>query len=845
MAGRVALEVTDSGAGIRRIRLPRIFDRFHRVEGTPGRTHEGSGIGLALVQELVKLHGGEVRVRSCPGAGSTFTVEIPAGNGHLPPEQVGTYREAATESSAADVFLQEALQWLPAEPEGETQFPGATIDTLSADHRPRTTSARILLADDNADMRRYVQRILEPYYEVQTVNDGEAALAAIERMTPDLVLSDIMMPCLDGIAMLKAIRANPSTSSLPVVLLTARADEESTVQGMGSGANDYLAKPFSAKELLARVAGHLEIAKVRREAADQLSVSNTILAREVSNFETLLRELPVGIAVSFDPSCANIRVNPALAQMLGIDEHQNASKTGQEAGLLGFRVLQDGLELQADQLPMQVAAREKREIEEFEADIVRADGTVRRELGRAVPLLDVNGDVRGSLAVFVDITERRQAEEALRESEKRFRNMAENAPVMIWITNQDGACTFINRQWCEFTGTTLEQNLGLDWIESVHPEDREKTFREFVGASGRHEPFRMEYRLRRKDGEWRWVVDSASQRLAEDGTFLGYIGSVIDMTERIEMERAVQASEEQFALAQAAAGIGTWNWQGQTDTTAFSGEYFSLYGLPNDHRPISYREWMELIHPEDRERVDAEMQRALQETLSLDNEFRVVWPNGSVHWLAGKGTVFCDTDGQAVRFTGVNYDITARKNIEQELRNSNDDLKQFAFAVSHDLQEPLRIVTNYTQLLQRRYKGRLDERADKIIQTAVDGANRMEGLLRGLREYLQVSGEQPQSDSKADLNEVLLKALANLQDTLRQTGATIAYEELPTVGAPETPMIQVFQNLLGNAIKYRRPECVPEIRITAEQRVTDYVISVIDNGIGIDPSVRKSDLWHI
>ena len=132
MAGRVALEVTDSGAGIDEIELPRIFDRFHRVEGTPGRTHEGSGIGLALVQELVKLHGGEIRVRSCPGAGSTFTVEIPAGNGHLPPEQVGTYREAATESSAADVFLQEALQWLPAEPEGETQFPGATIDTLSA-----------------------------------------------------------------------------------------------------------------------------------------------------------------------------------------------------------------------------------------------------------------------------------------------------------------------------------------------------------------------------------------------------------------------------------------------------------------------------------------------------------------------------------------------------------------------------------------------------------------------------------------------------------------------------------------------------------------------------------------
>jgi PAS domain S-box-containing protein len=825
MADRVALKVTDSGVGIAENDIERIFDRFHRVEGAAGRTHEGSGIGLSLVQELIKLHGGNVHVESRPGSGSTFTVEIPAGKSHLPAEQIGTDQSVAP-AATAQPFLQEALEWLP---------PGQAIHSLPAERLTRATSGRILLADDNADMREYVKRILESYYEVEAVPDGEAALAAIERTTPDLVLSDVMMPRLDGIAMLKAIRANPRTSALPVMLLTARVDEESTVEGMGAGADDYLAKPFTARELLARVGGHIEIAKVRRETAEQLRASQAILSREVSNFETLLRELPVGIAMSFDPECANIRVNPAFARMLGIDEHQNASKTGPEGDSLSFRIVRNGVELKPDELPMQVAAREKREVGEFEADIIRADGTVLRELGRAVPLLDADGAVRGSLAVFLDITERRRAEEAMRESEERFRNMAENAPVMIWITDKNGACTFINRQWCEFTGTALEQNLGLEWIQRVHPDDREMAARSFLEANTEIKSLRVEYRLRRHDGEWRWVVDSATQRVNDDGQFLGYIGSVIDMTERIEMERAIQASEEQFALAQAAAGVGTWNWQSKTNSTSFSGEYFSLYGLPNDHAPISYDEWLELIHPDDRERVVSDVQRALRETLFLDNEFRVLWPNGSTHWLAGKGTVFCDVDGEPVRFTGVNYDVTARKKIEQELINSNEDLKQFAFAVSHDLQEPLRIVTNYTQLLERRYKDHLDARAGKVIDTAVNAAQRMEQLLRGLRDYLQVGTEPAPSDSVANLNDVVDKTLANLEDIVRQTRASITYDDLPTVGVPETPMIQVFQNLLGNAMKYRRPDRAPEIRITAEQRATEYVISIIDNGIGIDP----------
>ena len=277
---------------------------------------------------FMKLHGGEVRVDSRLEAGSTFTVEIPTGTVHLSVEQIVHEENGSATRSISEAFLQEALRWLPAVSDVERQTFDSQIDSIPWKRAVRTYAGRILVADDNADMRQYIRRILQPYYDVQIVPNGEAAIAAIEHTAPDLVLSDVMMPRLDGIAMLKKIRASAHTSTLPVILLTARADEESMVEGMEAGADDYLAKPFSARELLARVRGHIETAKVRRDAAEQLRASQAILSHEVANFETLLRELPVGIAVSFDPECANIRVNPALAEMLGIEESQNASKTG-------------------------------------------------------------------------------------------------------------------------------------------------------------------------------------------------------------------------------------------------------------------------------------------------------------------------------------------------------------------------------------------------------------------------------------------------------------------------------------------------------------------------------------
>lgn len=388
------LTVQDTGIGIPAQEMPRLFERFHRIEGTQGRTHEGTGIGLALVQELVRLHGGTIEAASTVGEGTTFKIRIPFGIDHLA-TGVGGVRAVGPAAMRAEAYVAEALRWLPSDAGDErgsaSESSFATVDIEAS--RPRA-GQRIILADDNADMRDYVRRLLlAEGYSVEAVTNGEEALAATRRSAPALVLTDIMMPRLDGFGLLRAMRADPALREIPVLLLSAKAGEEARVEGLEAGADDYVTKPFSARELIAHVSANLALARVRRETAA-----------------------------------------------------------------------------------------------------------------------------------------------ALRESEARFRTMADNAPVMIWTTDEHGHCTYINRAWQEFTGQAEVEALGFGWIDPVHPEDRASVREMFVRANAGREPVRLEYRLRRRDGIDRWVLAVASPRFSEAGAFLGYIGSVMDITERKEAE---------------------------------------------------------------------------------------------------------------------------------------------------------------------------------------------------------------------------------------------------------------------------------------------------------------------
>ena len=268
---QVELEVADTGVGIPEDELPRLFERFHRIHGARARSHEGSGIGLALVQELVELHGGEVAVTSAAGQGSTFRITLPA-------RQPGAHAAAGTDPAAAEAqrggFGQEALQWM----EGERIVAAA----------PAADRPEVLVVDDNADLRLYLTRLLEDEYAVRTATDGEDALAQIAERPPDLVLTDVMMPGVDGFELLARLREDPRTQRLPVIMLSARAGEEATVEGLDAGADDYLVKPFSGPELLARVHANLEVTRLR----NALATGERARAREMEDVAlTLQRSL--------------------------------------------------------------------------------------------------------------------------------------------------------------------------------------------------------------------------------------------------------------------------------------------------------------------------------------------------------------------------------------------------------------------------------------------------------------------------------------------------------------------------------------------------------------------------
>ncbi|ACU61207.1 ATP-binding response regulator [Chitinophaga pinensis] len=268
------LLVRDTGVGIPVSELPNMFERFHRVKQSKGRSFEGTGIGLSLVRELVQLHNGDISVESEEGKGSTFAVKIPLGRAHLPEEQVVENAGAGTNQTPglSAAYVNEAMYF-----NRQQDSNGIDIDRIEEGEE----RARVLIVDDNADMRDYLQRLLEKQYYIETAANGKLALEKIATHQPELIISDVMMPEMDGIELLHHVKHNPATESLPVILVSARAGEEATIEGYDIGADDYLTKPFSAKELQARVRAQIRVSRLHRHALDILQHSAEELEKKV------------------------------------------------------------------------------------------------------------------------------------------------------------------------------------------------------------------------------------------------------------------------------------------------------------------------------------------------------------------------------------------------------------------------------------------------------------------------------------------------------------------------------------------------------------------------------------
>jgi PAS domain S-box-containing protein len=401
-ADGVELAVRDTGTGIPAADIPHLFERFYRVSNARGRTFEGSGIGLALVQELVKLHGGTVSVDSEMGRGSTFTVTIALGKAHLPADRIAAPHTLASTGVRAEAYVQEALGWL-ADGTATGWDSGGVL--FASEQQPALNAAagarpHILLADDNADIRYYVQHLLGGRYSVEPVADGRLALRAARERAPDLVLTDVMMPGMDGFALLKELRQDDQLKTVPVIILSARAGEEARVEGMEAGADDYLVKPFSAKELLACVGAHVGLARVRREAA---RVEQELRA-EALETRKLLEGVLAGITdqfLAFDQEWRCLFVNDRVTEFIGLGKEQLLGKTLWEmfSGVAGTRFERELRQAMAEQKPVV-----------FEYFFAPWDRWFENHVYPSP----------SGLSLFVaDITDRKKAEENLRQADRQ------------------------------------------------------------------------------------------------------------------------------------------------------------------------------------------------------------------------------------------------------------------------------------------------------------------------------------------------------------------------------------------------------------------------------------------
>lgn len=486
--------------------------------------------------------------------------------------------------------------------------------------------------------------------------------------------------------------------------------------------------------------------------------------------------------------------------------------------------------------------------------------------------------------------QRARTEEELRKSDEKFRGIVETMTDLIWETDEDGRFTYVSPRASDLLGYSPEELLGRRPWEFTAPGEAERLREAFAPAAGGREPFSLfENENIRKDGTPVVLETSAVPVFGKAGAFAGYRGIHRNVTPRKEAEDALKRSNERLENAQRIARLGGWEWDIEKDEIHWSDEIYRIFGVEPGEFGATYEVFLGFVHPEDRMAVHRNVTEALTLRKPYSIEHRIVLADGTVKVVHEQGEVRFNQTGSAVAMSGTVQDITERKQIDEQLRlyrdhlrelveeriadlhelneklkfeveirkkaedavNSmnaalekraveleqvNKELEAFTYSASHDLQEPLRVISGYVQLLGRRYKGRLDKDADEFISYAVDGVARMQRLIADLLSYSRVG--RLSALTPVDFEAALSRAKANLRVAIEESGAIIRHGVLPTVLADESQVDQLLMNLLNNAIKYRG-KATPLVTVNASKEDGEWLFSVSDNGIGIDPKYSE------
>ncbi|MEG3974506.1 PAS domain S-box protein [Microcoleus sp. herbarium8] len=584
--------------------------------------------------------------------------------------------------------------------------------------------------------------------------------------------------------------------------------------------------------------------KLQKEIADRQKIAIVLL--ELTQLQNAILNSAKYTIISTEPDGKIKIFNRAAQQLLGYSP-------GEVVGKVTPEIIHDPLEIskRAEVLSQELGVKIEPGMEVFftlprggmadenEWTYIRKDGSRFPVQLSVTALFDTEGNITGFLAIGQDIsdavataTQRKQAEKELRD----LTNALQNAVEGISLLDIDGRYVNVNRAYARKCGYEPEEMLGMEWQLTVHPDDVEMltlAYQEML-ISGKVE---VEARGVRKKGSFFHNQLTMVKACDAEGTFNGYHCFLKDITERKLTETALQESEFKYRQIVELAEEGIWVIDNNAVTTYVNRAMSRMLGY-SELEMFGRLLWDFMDEPEKKQALDNFERR--KEGIAEQHEFKFKTKDGKDIWTDMSTSPVMDSQGNMLSCCALVYNITKRKRSEQQmlqltedLKRSNEELEQFAYVASHDLQEPLRAVTSYAQLLAHRYQDNLDAKADKYIHYIVDGATRMQQLINDLLVYSRL-GTRSKQFELADCNAAVKQSLSNLQIAIAETKAVITCDAMPTVMADEFQLVQLFQNLVANGIKFCR-EDIPLIHIAAGREDSEWVFSVRDRGIGIDP----------
>lgn len=606
--------------------------------------------------------------------------------------------------------------------------------------------------------------------------------------------------------------------------------------------------------------------------------------------EAVMEALPVGVAIT-DRNGGVLRSNKAYDEVWGSPRPDARSVEDYGA----YKAWWQGTSraVAPEEWASAVAVQKGESVTGQVFEIQRFDGPCASVINSAAPVRDASGNVVGSAVAIQDITELRKAEQSLRESEARFRILAESMPNFVWTCLPEGGCDYLSRQWVEYTGIPEAEQLGSGWLNQVHPDDRERLMAEWQKVVETGEAFDVEFRIRRHDGHWRWFKTRATPARDDNGRITKWYGSNTDIEDLKQGERALRESEARFKLLSDTASLllkssdpqGIVNdlcrrvmehiqchvfFNFMVDEGAGKLHLNAFAGIPQEE--AKKIEWLDYgvgvcgCVAQSGESIVAEnifgncdvrtdlvksygvqayaciplmAQGSLVGTLSFGTKTRSRFAEED---LALMKTV---TDEVAVAMERIRLLDELRQSRDElelriaertvELEKRNQELQDFAFVASHDLQEPLRKIRTFGEMLGKKFMPSLGAEGRDYIQRMQRAAMRMQSLLESLLSYSRVT-TKAQPFTATDLRKSVQGALANLEILIREKHAVVQVDSLPTVEADRSQMIQLFQNLVGNALKFQEGDEGPRVRIFTGKSTNPsmHEIYIEDNGIGFD-----------